>query len=50
MLWTIFLILIVAWALGLISGYTVGSYVHLLLLIALVVLVFQLLTGRRSAL
>jgi hypothetical protein len=50
MLWTIFLILIVAWALGLISGYTVGSYLHLLLLIALVVLVFQLLTGRRSAL
>jgi hypothetical protein len=50
MLWTIFLILIVAWALGLISGYTVGSYIHLLLLIALVVLVFQLLTGRRSAL
>ena len=48
MLWTIFVILIIAWALGLVSGYTVGSYIHLLLLIALVVLVFQLLAGRRS--
>ena len=48
MLWTIFVILIIAWALGLVSGYTVGSYIHLLLLIALIVLVFQLLTGRRS--
>ncbi|HEV8673662.1 MAG TPA: lmo0937 family membrane protein [Methylomirabilota bacterium] len=48
MLWTIFLILIIAWALGLVSGYTVGSYIHLLLVIALVVLVFQLLTGRRA--
>jgi hypothetical protein len=48
MLWTIFLILIIAWALGLVSGYTVGSYIHLLLVIALVVLVFQLVTGRRS--
>jgi hypothetical protein len=48
MLWTIFLILVVAWALGLISGYTVGNFIHVLLLVALVVLVFQLLTGRRS--
>jgi len=48
MLWTIFVILIIAWALGLVSGYTVGSYIHLLLLIALIVLVFQLLAGRRS--
>ena len=48
MLWTIFLILIVAWALGLISGYTVGNFIHVLLVVALVVLVLQLLTGRRS--
>jgi len=48
MLWTIFVILIVAWALGLVSGYTVGSFVHVLLVVALVVLVFQLVTGRRS--
>jgi hypothetical protein len=48
MLWTIFLVLLVAWALGLISGYTMGSFIHVLLVVALVVLVLQLLTGRRS--
>ena len=48
MLWTIFLILIVAWALGLVSGYTVGNFIHVLLVVALIVLVFQLLSGRRS--
>jgi uncharacterized protein DUF5670 len=48
MLWTIFVILVVAWALGLVSGYTVGNFIHVLLVVALVVLVFQLLTGRRS--
>lgn len=48
MLWTIFLILIVGWALGLVSGYTVGSYIHVLLVVALVVLVFRLVTGQRA--
>ena len=48
MLWTIFLILIIAWALGLVSGYTIGNFIHVLLVIALVVLVFQLITGRRA--
>lgn len=48
MLWTIFLILLVAWALGLVSGYTLGSFIHVLLVVALVVLVLQLVTGRRS--
>jgi hypothetical protein len=48
MLWTIFVILIVAWALGLVSGYTVGSFIHVLLVVALIVLVIQLVTGRRS--
>jgi hypothetical protein len=48
MLWTIFLILIIAWALGLVSGYTIGSFIHVLLVVALVVLLFQLLTGRRA--
>lgn len=48
MLWTIFLILVIAWALGLVSGYTVGSFIHILLVIALAVLLYQLLTGRRS--
>ena len=48
MLWTIFVILLVGWALGLVSGYTLGNFIHILLVVALVVLVFQLLTGRRA--
>lgn len=49
MLWTIFVILLVMWLLGMISSYTLGGYVHLLLIVALVVLVVNLLTGRRAA-
>jgi hypothetical protein len=48
MLWTIALILLVLWALGLVSGYAFGGFIHALLVIALVVFVFQLLTGRRA--
>jgi Family of unknown function (DUF5670) len=48
MLWTIFVILLILWALGLVSGYTVGNFIHLLLVIAVVVLVIQLVTGRRA--
>jgi hypothetical protein len=47
MLWTIFVILLVLWLLGLVSSYTMGGFIHLLLVIALVVLVFQLISGRR---
>ena len=47
MLWTIFVILLVLWLLGLVSGATLGGFVHLLLVIAVVVLIFQLLSGRR---
>ncbi len=47
MLWTIFVILLVLWLLGLVSSYTLGGYIHLLLLIALVVLILQLISGRR---
>jgi hypothetical protein len=47
MLWTIFVILLVLWLLGLVSSYTLGGFIHLLLVIALVVLVIQLITGRR---
>ena len=49
MLWTIFVVLLILWLLGLVSSYTLGGFIHLLLLIALVVLIFQLLTGRRAA-
>jgi len=47
MLWTIFIILLVLWLLGIVSGYTMGGFVHLLLLIALVVIVIRLISGRR---
>jgi hypothetical protein len=47
MLGTIFVILLVLWLLGVVSSYTLGGFIHLLLVIALVVLVIQLITGRR---
>ncbi|HMH06237.1 MAG TPA: lmo0937 family membrane protein [Terriglobales bacterium] len=50
MLWTIFVILLVMWLLGLVSSYTLGGYIHILLVIAVVVLVINLITGRRPAL
>jgi hypothetical protein len=50
MLWTIFVILLVLWLLGLVSSYTLGGYIHILLVIAVVVLVINLISGRRSAL
>jgi hypothetical protein len=46
MLWTIFVILLVLWLLGLVSSYTLGGYIHLLLVIAVVVVVIRLLQGR----
>ncbi len=49
MLWTIFVILLILWLLGLVSSYTLGGYIHILLVVALVVLVFNLVTGRRGA-
>lgn len=50
MLWTIFVILLVLWLVGLVSGAALGAYVHILLVLALVVLVIQLISGRRAAL
>jgi len=47
MLWTICVILLVLWLLGLITGYTMSGFVHVLLVIAVVVLVIQLIQGRR---
>jgi uncharacterized membrane protein YtjA (UPF0391 family) len=47
MLWTIFLILLVLWLLGLVSGYTMGGVIHILLVIAIIVLVVRLVQGRR---
>jgi hypothetical protein len=48
MLWTIFVILLVLWLLGLVTSYTLGGFIHILLVIALVVLVIQLVSGRRA--
>jgi hypothetical protein len=47
MLWTIFVILLVLWLLGLVSSYTLGGFIHLLLIAAVVVLILQLISGRR---
>ena len=49
MLWTIFIMLLILWFLGLVSSYTLGGYIHLLLVVALIVLVINVLTGRRGA-
>ena len=48
MLWTIAVILLVLWALGMITSYTAGGVVHLLLVIAVIVVVLQFISGRRS--
>jgi uncharacterized protein DUF5670 len=48
MLWTIAVVLLVLWALGLVSSYTAGGLVHLLLVVAIIVIVFQFISGRRS--
>ena len=47
MLWTIFAILLVLWLLGWIGFHAIGAYIHILLVLALVVLLIQLFTGRR---
>jgi Family of unknown function (DUF5670) len=46
MLWTIFVILLVLWILGLVSSYTLGGYIHILLVIAIVVLIIRVIQGR----
>ncbi len=48
MLWTIFVILLVLWLLGLLTGYTVGGIIHALLVIAIIVLLIQVIQGRRG--
>jgi hypothetical protein len=47
MLWTIFILLLVLWALGMITSYTIYGYIHILLVIALVVLLIRVIQGRR---
>jgi len=50
MLWTITVILLVLWLLGLVSGVTLGNWIYLLLVLAIVIAVFNLLSGSRRAL
>ena len=46
MLWTIFVILVVLWLLGIVTSYTMGGFIHLLLVLAVAVLLIQVLQGR----
>jgi hypothetical protein len=48
MLWTIVLILLVLWLLGLVSGTTIGGLIHLLLVIAIIVVLIRVISGRRA--
>jgi hypothetical protein len=48
MLWTIFVILLVLWLVGLVSSYTMGGFIHLLLVLAVIVLIVNLITGRKT--
>jgi len=48
MLWTIAVILIILWALGLVSSYTMGGVIHILLVIAVIVILLNVIQGRRS--
>ena len=47
MLWTIAVILIVLWAVGLVSAYTMGGFIHILLVLAIVVVLIRVISGRR---
>jgi Family of unknown function (DUF5670) len=48
MLWTICVLLLVFWALGMVTSYTMGGLIHIFLVVALIVVVLQFLTGRRA--
>jgi len=49
MLWTVFVILLVLWGLGLVTSYTMGGFIHVLLVIAIVVVLVQVIQGRRRS-
>ena len=48
MLWTVAVVLIILWALGLVTSYTLGGVIHVLLVIALIIIVVNFLRGRKS--
>jgi len=47
MLWTIAVVLVILWMLGLVSGYTMGNFIHILLVIAIIVVLVRVIQGRR---
>jgi hypothetical protein len=47
MLWTLFVVLLVLWLLGMVSSYTLGGFIHILLVLALVAVLVQIISGRR---
>ena len=48
MLWTLFVILLVLWLLGVVTSYTLGGFIHILLVLAVIAVIFQLISGRRT--
>jgi Family of unknown function (DUF5670) len=48
MLWTITITLFILWVVGLVSSYTLGGWIHILLVLAIIVLIFNLMSGRRA--
>jgi hypothetical protein len=49
MLWTIAIVLLVLWALGLVSSYTIGGFIHVLLVLAIITVLIRIIQGRRLA-
>ena len=49
MLWTIAVILVILWLLGLVTGYTMGYFIHIMLVIAIVVVLIEVIQGRKAA-
>lgn len=47
MLWTIAVVLLILWALGLVTGYTLGSFIHILLVVAIIIVLIRVIQGRR---
>ena len=47
MLWTIAVVLLVLWALGLVTGYTIGNFIHILLVIAIIIVLIRVIQGRK---
>jgi hypothetical protein len=47
MLWTLIIVLVVLWLLGLVSSYTLGGFIHVLLVLAIIILIYRIVTGQR---